>query len=95
MCAAFMLLPVYNALKLGKFEFTDPAFSFKLQFSALDLLTKLLPSSYDSVRNEGLPEIYCGMLTVLMLPLFYMNRKISTKEKMGQTFLMAVMFFSM
>lgn len=95
MCAAFMLLPIYNALKLGKFEFTDPDFSFKLQFSALDLLTKLLPSSYDSVRNEGLPEIYCGMLTVLMLPLFYMNRKISTKEKMGQTFLMAVMFFSM
>ena len=87
MCAAVMLLPVYYSLKLGKFDFTTPDFSFKLQFTAADFFPKLLPSSYDTVRNEGMPSIYAGILTILMLPLFYMNTKISTREKVGKSFL--------
>lgn len=95
MMACTMLLPVYYSLKLGKFEFTDPDYSLKFQFQSLDLLSKLLPSSYDTVRNEGLPEIYCGTLTMLMVPLFFMNEKITAKKKAGFAILSAVMFFSM
>ncbi len=95
MLASVMLLPVYYALKLGKFEFTDPDYSLKLQFQSIDVLSKLLPSSYDTVRNEGLPEIYCGTLTILMVPLFFMNEKITSKKKTGFALLLTVMFFSM
>ncbi len=95
MLAATMLLPVYNALKLGKFDFTEPDYTLKLQFQSLDVISKLLPSSYDTVRNEGLPEIYCGTLTILMVPLFFMNEKISFKKKTGLGLLLTVMFFSM
>ncbi len=95
MLASVMLLPVYYALKLGKFEFTDPDYSLKLQFQSIDVLSKLLPSSYDTVRNEGLPEIYSGTLTILMVPLFFMNEKITSKKKTGFALLLAVMFFSM
>ncbi|NLP26406.1 MAG: YfhO family protein [Clostridiales bacterium] len=95
MCAAVMLLPVYYSLKLGKFDFTTPDFSFKLQFTAADFFPKLLPSSYDTVRNEGMPSIYAGILTILMLPLFYMNTKISTREKVGKSLLAVALFFSM
>lgn len=95
MMASVMLLPVYYSLKLGKFEFTTPDYSLKFQFQSLDLLSKLLPSSYDTVRNEGLPEIYCGTLTILLVPLFFMNEKISSKKKIGFSLLFAVLFFSM
>ncbi|MDO5559200.1 MAG: YfhO family protein [Oscillospiraceae bacterium] len=94
-CAAIMILPVYYSLSLGKFEFTTPDFSVSLQFDSIDILSKLLPSSYDTVRNEGLPEIYCGTLAVLMLPLFFFNSKIDTKKKIGYALLLAAMFFSM
>lgn len=95
MCAAFMIIPVYNSLKLGKFEFTDPDYSVALQFDSIDILSKLLPSSYDTVRNEGLPEIYCGTIAILMLPLFYFNKNIKSRRKIGYSLLLAVLFFSM
>lgn len=95
MCAAFMLLSVYASLSLGKLDFTEPDFSFKLQFKAFDMLTKLLPNSYDTVRNEGLPAIYSGILATLAVPLYYMNSEIPFKKKIGNTFLLAVLFFSM
>lgn len=70
-CAAFMLLPVYNALKLGKFDFTQPDFSYATQFSPLDFFPQLMAAQYDSVNVQGLPEIYCGLLTVVLVPLFF------------------------
>ena len=95
MCAAFMVIPVYNALKLGKFEFTDPKYDIALQFDSIDIISKLLPSSYDTVRNEGLPEIYCGTISILLLPLFFLNTEISKRRKTGYALLLAVLFFSM
>lgn len=95
LCSAFMLLPVYNALQLGKFDFSTPDFSFATQFSPLNFLPQLLPAQYNTVNTEGLPEIYCGMLTVLLLPIFYLNNKISIKKKIGYSALLAVLFLSM
>lgn len=95
MLSAFMILPVYNALQLGKFSFTDPDYSFKTQFEPLDILGQLLIAQYDSVNVQGSPEIYCGILTVVLLPIFFLNSKISIRKKLGSGFLLAVMFFSM
>lgn len=95
MLSAFMILPVYNALQLGKFGFTDPNYSFKTQFEPLDILGQLLIAQYDSVNVHGSPEIYCGILTVVLLPIFFLNSRISIRKKLGSGFLLAVMFFSM
>lgn len=95
MCAAIMLLPVYYVLKLGKFDFSNPDFSFRLQFTAIDIIPKLFPLTYDTVRNEGLASLYCGVLSVLMLPLFFINKNISGRLKAGNALLLMIMFFSM
>lgn len=96
MCAAIMILPVYNALSLGKFEFTTaPDYSFALQFQPLQFLPQLMVAQYDSVNVQGLPEIYCGILTVLMIPLFYLNGKIKLNKKIGYTLLWGALFTSM
>ncbi|MBQ3566854.1 MAG: YfhO family protein [Oscillospiraceae bacterium] len=93
--SAFMILGVYNALSLGKFDFTEPDFSFTTQFNPLDFLPQLLPAQYDTVDVDGLPEIYCGMLTIVMLPIFYLNNKISLNKKIGYSALILVLFFCM
>ena len=95
MLAAWMILPVYNALKLGKFEFSQPDYSFATQFEPATILAQLLTAQYDSVNVDGSPEIYCGILTVVLLPLYFLNSKISLRRKLGRGFLMAAMFFSM
>lgn len=95
MCSAFMILPVYYSLSLGKFDFTKPDYSVQLQFDSIDILSKLLPSSYDTVRNEGLPEIYCGTIAILMLPLYYFNTNVKSRNKIGYSLILAILFFSM
>ncbi len=82
--AAVVLIPVYNSLKLGKLEFTEPDFSVKTQFTFVQFLTKLYPLSYDTVYPSGLPMIYCGTLTLLLIPLFFLNSKINLKEKIAK-----------
>ena len=95
MMAAWMILPVYNALKLGKFDFSKPDYSFATQFEPATIVAQMLTAQYDSVNVDGSPEIYCGILTVVLLPLFFLNSKISLRKKLGYGFLMAAMFFSM
>ena len=98
MCiAAFMILPVYNALALGKFDFTqNPDYSFKTQFNPIEFLAQLTcVNQYSSVNVQGKPEIYSGVLAALCLPLFFLNRRIPSRQKIGYGLLCAVMFFCM
>ncbi len=94
-CAAIMILPVYNALSLGKFDFTNPDYSFKTQFSPLEFIAQFAVNQYNSVNVQGKPEIYCGVLAFVFLPLFFFNTRIRARKKIGYGFLFAVMFISM
>lgn len=95
MLSAIMILPIYNALKLGKFDFSQPDYSFATQFEPLELIPTLLPNQYYSVNMQGKPEIYCGVISLIMLPLFYMNKKIRFNEKIGYTAVLFILLFSM
>ena len=98
-CAAFMVLPVYNALSLGKMEFAKPSggydFGWKGQFSPLEFVAQFAVNQYNSVNVEGKPEVYCGLLSFLCFPLFFFNRRIPWKQKVGYGVLCFVMFYSM
>ena len=95
LCACIVLIPVYNSLKLGKFEFTEPDWSMATQFDFLTFITKLFPMSYDTVYPEGLPVIYCGSIILLLVPLFFMNSKIGMKEKCSKGLLAAFLIICM
>ncbi|MBC8570219.1 YfhO family protein [Zongyangia hominis] len=93
--AAIILLPTMYSLRLGKLNFSDPNFSPLSQFDFFQFFSKLLPSSYDTLRPEGLPMIYCGVLTLLLLPLYFLNKKISLRRRLLSAGILAVMFISM
>ena len=101
LCSVIMILPVYNALALGKFDFSVPDYSYRAMFNPIELVPCLLPNQYYSVnvdegtRFYGRPEIYCGVLTFVLIPLFFMNKKIKTNNKIGYGFLMFALLFSM
>ena len=100
-CSCFMILPVYNALALGKFDFSVPDYSYKAMFNPLELVPCLLPNQYYSVnvdegtRFYGRPEIYCGVLTFVLIPLFFMNKKIKRNKKVGYGLMTFALLFSM
>ena len=95
MCACIVLIPVYNSLKLGKLEFTEPDWSMATQFDFLTFITKLFPMSYDTVYPEGLPVIYCGSAALILVPLYFMNDRIGMKEKVSKGLLCALLFILM
>lgn len=83
----------YYSLQFGKNTFSTPNFTPSLRFDFMDFLTKFLPGSYDTVRPEGLPFVYCGVITLLLLPVYFLSKKFSSREKaLSAAF---IMFFVM
>ncbi len=81
--AACIILPTYYSLGFGKNEFSNPTYEFKSRFDFLDLVSGMFVNAYDTVRPSGRPIIYCGTLTAIMLPLFFMAKKVPLREKIG------------
>jgi uncharacterized membrane protein YfhO len=84
----------YYSLQFGKNEFSNPNFSFSIRFDIIDFLTKFFPGSYDTVRPEGLPFVYCGVLTLFCVPIYFLSKKFSSREKIASTSLIAFFVFS-
>ena len=89
-CSA-ILLPAYYSLTFGKTTFSTPNFELKQKFDFLDMLSKMYFGSYDTVRPAGLPFLYTGMLTFILLPLYFLAPHIRLREKVATGFL--VVFF--
>ncbi len=79
--AAVILLGAYYSLNFGKTTFSNPRWEWKFNFDILDLLYKFLPGSYDTVRPEGLPFFYCSVLTLLLLPAYFLSKKYPMRQK--------------
>ena len=89
--AALAILSARYSLGFGKDEFSNPSWDVVQKFDLFELFYKFLPSSYDTVRPAGLPIVYCGMLTLILVPAFFMARKISNREKIAAGFF--ILFF--
>lgn len=81
--SAVIILPVYYSLSFGKLDFSDPKYDAKQLFDFLKLLTKMYFGSYDSVRPSGMPFLYSGTLTLVLLPLYFAAPKIRLRHKVG------------
>lgn len=79
--AMVILISAYYSLSFGKSTFSTPEWVWNLKFDILDLLYKFLPGSYDTVRPEGYPFVYCGVLTLLLLPAYFLSKKYPMRQK--------------
>ena len=95
--AMLIIATAYYSLSMGKNDFSNPNFSPVSQFDFVDLLTKFFPGSYDTVRPEGLPFVYCGIITLFLVPIYFLSKKFSAKEKIlaGAFIVIFVLSFSL
>lgn len=96
MMSAYMLLPVYHSLSYGKFDFSEPDYSsVYTNFDLVELLDKMFPLTYDTVRMSGLPFVYCGTLVLLLLPCFFFLKRIRGRDRIGAAVILSVLCVSM
>jgi len=80
--SAVIILASYYSLSFGKDTFSSTNWWFQMRFDIFDIIAKFLPSSYDTVRPEGLPLVYCGVSTLVLVPVFFCSSRFSLREKM-------------
>ena len=93
--SAFIVLTAYYSLTFGKNEFSSPNWTFASRFNFFELFYKFLPASYDTVRPAGLPVVYCGTLSLLLVPMFFFNKKFKSAEKVAYAIIFTILVFSM
>lgn len=93
---AVSLIPVYFILKGCSATSGSFPTSFTSYFPLFDFITSHFAGMQETIRSSGddvLPNVYCGVLSILLLPLFVINKKISIKEKAGYIILLILMVF--
>ncbi len=94
---AVSLLPVYyNLMNCSATSGTFPA-EFKTYFSIFDFLANHLAYLNPTIRSSGtdvLPNVYCGMLPLILVPLYIFSNKIRAKEKVMSVAVLGIMFMS-
>lgn len=60
----------------------------------LTLLSKFTWGAYDSVTDSGTANLYCGMLSFGLLPVWFLHRDFSKREKIAAGVLAAFLLFS-
>jgi len=94
---AFALLPVYYILQES--SATSGSFPEQLStyFKIFDFLANHLSAVEPTIRSSGedvLPNVYCGVATLLLVPLYLFTKSISLREKTAHIVLLAALFFS-
>lgn len=91
---ACLLIPVYFALKLtSAADSSLPDITSNLDI--FQLLGRHLAGTSPTIRSGNLPNLYCGVLSAVCVPLFAMNKKIPLRSRVAYLALWLVMAFSM
>ena len=93
----FMLIPLAYVLQSSSATTSSSPTSPEYYFNIFDFISNHLASLDPTIRSSGdnvLPNIYCGILTIMLIPLYAFSNKISSTEKAASAILLAVMYFS-
>lgn len=94
---AVSLIPTFAILKnCSATSGTFPT-EYKSYYSIFDFLANHLASVKPTIRSSGddvLPNVYCGIATVILVPLYLFTKSIPLKEKVANTALLGIFYFS-
>lgn len=92
--AAVTLLPEIYALQMtasSDFNFPQTATQY---FTIIDMFARQMPFVETEQGLDHWPNIYAGALVFLLLPLYFMNRKIELREKIVHGLLLVFFYLS-
>lgn len=93
---AVSLIPVFTILKSSSATTDTFPSEFTQYFDIFDYLAAHLSGLTPTVRSSGgdvTPNIYCGIVSVILFPLYLMSKKIGWKEKLINVLLLVIFFF--
>lgn len=94
---AVTLLPTYFALQACSATSGTFPKKFASYFKIFDFMANHLASVDPTIRSSGkdvLPNVYCGMIVVLLICLYLFTKTISKREKVMHITLLSFFFFS-
>ncbi|MCH5316404.1 MAG: YfhO family protein [Eubacterium sp.] len=94
---AFFLIPVYYILSGSSATSDSFPDSGKTYFTILDFFQSHLAGLETTIRSSGddvLPNVYCGVATLILVPLFAINKEIRLREKFVYIALLIFLFVS-
>lgn len=92
--SAVMLLPTYISMQDTYYISAEMPEVWKTYNDPLSIVNQLLPNAQLTVRS-GLPNIYCGLIVVILLVFFITSRTIPLREKALDLVFLAFMFLSL
>lgn len=93
--SAFITIPTYLALQLtSSANDTLPA-AWENNFDMMKLAAQHLFSVPLGVDFGEMPNIYCGVIVLILIPAALMNKRIPLRQKLADLFMLGVMFFSL
>lgn len=88
-----LLLP--TAIALGRTSAAGDTFpDFKATFEMFDLFGRMFYGATPTIRSGNLPNLYCGLATVLLVPIYATQRSVPLRRRVCYTLLLAVMLVS-
>lgn len=78
-CAAVILIPTYFSLKNGGATTLDSQLLVSSTFGST--IEKFFMGTFNAI-SYGSPNIYCGLIPLLLIVPYFFNRKIKVKEKL-------------
>lgn len=97
MIACFALLPVWFILRTSSATHSTFPDTFESYFTIFDYFANHLAGVEPTIRSSGdtvYPNVYCGILTLILVPLFMFSKKFKPREKIAATAVLGVFFLS-
>jgi uncharacterized membrane protein YfhO len=95
--ALFALLPTLFILRTCSATSGSWPGDAKFYYSIFDFLANHFAGLSPTIRSSGenvLPNIYCGILTIILVPLYLLTKSISLKEKTLTVLFLGIFYFS-
>lgn len=94
---AFALVPVYFILQSCSATSGTWPEEIKSYFDIFDFIANHLASVTPTIRSSGtdvLPNVYCGIGTIILVPLYLFCKRIPIREKIANILLLGLLYFS-
>jgi len=91
--ASALLVPTYYGLKLTSAVGETLPSGFRQYFDMFDYLSRHFVIVPPAIR-EGMPNLYCGIAVLILIPLYFFSKSIELKEKLLYLSVLFILFIS-
>lgn len=94
---AVLMFPLIEVLSSSSATSGTAPTEYKKYFTVFDFLANHFAATEPTIRSSGsdvLPNVYCGIATLILVPLYLFCKKISAREKIAHVCLLGVLYFS-